>query len=126
MASDIPADGKVIVGYGLNPQGRTERWVANLGTAPSTRDDKTRLLWRHDDGRASVWVVSGAGLFEGGQEFGPFAGWQPRSLGVVDSDNTPRLLWGTRPGRRRRGSCRRPRCCWITATNSALSPGGTP
>jgi hypothetical protein len=57
-------------------------------------DGRTRLLWGNENGAASIWVISGTGAFESGKEFGPFAGWQPRSLGVSGSGSKVRLLWG--------------------------------
>jgi hypothetical protein len=39
-------------------------------------DNKIPLLWRHTTGVASLWQLSPLGLFESGNEFGPFAGWE--------------------------------------------------
>jgi hypothetical protein len=38
-ASAISADGQVVVGYGTNPNGDTEAWIARLGTAPAPPGD---------------------------------------------------------------------------------------
>jgi hypothetical protein len=58
----------------------------------------SRLLWRHQDGRASVWAVSAAGVLEGGREFGPFAGWSATAL-ASGQDGRSRLLWNHVDGR---------------------------
>jgi hypothetical protein len=41
-----------------------------------------RLIWRHSDGRVSLWIVNGESLEQTGyHEYGPFFGWDP---GPVD------------------------------------------
>jgi uncharacterized membrane protein len=52
-ATGVSADGKVIVGHGVNPQGKREAWRAELPGSGAAQA-RTRLLWRHADGRASV------------------------------------------------------------------------
>jgi hypothetical protein len=43
-------------------------------------------------------VLSSAGAFETGREYGPFAGWSPVNIGV-GADNRTRLLWRNTDGR---------------------------
>jgi hypothetical protein len=56
-------------------------------------DNKTRVLWTHPDGRASLWTVAaGSGNLESNFVVGPFAGWIARQI-VVGADNKTRVLW---------------------------------
>jgi probable HAF family extracellular repeat protein len=78
FASAISADGRVIVGYGTNPDGNTEAWIARLAPQPTLPGDFNHdgavdaadyVVWRKTDGtqtgyntwRAHFGEISGSG-----------------------------------------------------------------
>jgi hypothetical protein len=87
-------------------------WQATDVSAGS--DNNHRLLWSHEDGRASFWVVSPAGDFLSGFEFGPFPGWTPRAIGS-GADNRTSLLWGNQNNQRT--------SLWLLAPGGAFDTG---
>ena len=44
QATGISQDGLVIVGYGINPEGRTEGWIADLSPALTIRQANGQVL----------------------------------------------------------------------------------
>jgi hypothetical protein len=80
-----PAGTRVVRSYGPYPGWRP---VA-VAAGPSRT---FALLWRHNDGRASVWRLEAFGGFISGAEFGPFPGWTPTDVSIGGDDNS-RLLW---------------------------------
>lgn len=67
------------------------RWNAvGAGTEPG---GASRLLWRHSDGRASLWRVSPGGAVLDSREYGPYPSWSPTLIAIGPSDGKTRLLW---------------------------------
>jgi hypothetical protein len=60
-------------------------------------DDKPRMLWRREDGKAALWSATSGGVYEGVVLHGPFTGWKPRALDV-DANSLQRVLWSHTSG----------------------------
>jgi hypothetical protein len=56
-------------------------------------DNKARLLWKHVDGRISLWRITGSGHVENTYETSPRLGGSILALAVSPTDHKPRLLW---------------------------------
>jgi len=56
-------------------------------------DGKMDILWRHNDGRASLWLMNGTGLSSGGQLMNAGTGWVAKQTGDFNGDGKADILW---------------------------------
>ncbi len=78
-----------VVGYGKNPTGKQEGFLASFPLSANT----TSVLWTEEGGRAMVGRVDAEGAApDYSPAYGPYEGWTAKLLSV-GPDARPRLLW---------------------------------
>ncbi|MBV8121197.1 MAG: hypothetical protein JO081_14825 [Alphaproteobacteria bacterium] len=66
--------------------------------AASAGDGYTRWLWFGTDGRISLWLLDPSLNYVTSHVYGPYAGWVPIELKVLDSTNNTYVLWRNSDG----------------------------
>jgi hypothetical protein len=74
-ANGVSADGTVIVGTGIDPDGNSQGWIAHIpvsiGGEPSTTHDfngdgTSDIAWRDTVGNTAMWMMNGAQVSSSG------------------------------------------------------------